>query len=337
MRSTSRPEPVRGRLDPELRAIVRVKRQLIHPAGADTELDLPGHARALSGLARFDGRIIGIQDDTNSLLLLNEIGDLRGHVVLPAGTDGKRQFDGVRGNKHLKHDFEAGITTRDARGDSLLAFGSGSTSHRERILRAHMGGLFDAGIIHTPDFYAALRALHDFSGSELNIEAVVQIGSIIRLFNRGNGAATNWLQPVNATVDVSSDDLVRYLDAPSPSTTPPLSNVVVYELGHLDGCALSFTDAAELEGSMIFSAAAERSPDAIRDGVVIGSVLGVIANGEARWTPLTDADGAAIVSKVEAVLPGATWQDPLMLATDPDDPDAPSQIYDVELRGPWRA
>lgn len=337
MSTASRPDPVRARMDPALSAVVRAARALFHPEGPNTLMDLPAHARAISGLARLQDNIVAIQDDTNSLLLLTSAGDIRGSVVLPSGADGTRQFDDLRGNKHFKHDFEACVNIRHTGGEVLLAFGSGSMRHREHVLRAQIrDNVIAADIVPAHELYAALRSHHDFAGSELNIEAAVQVGDVLRLFNRGNGAPAGNLLPVNATVDLDCDGLLRYIDAASPATPPELANTLVYELGELDGCALSFTDAALVGDTILFVAVAELSPDVTRDGVVIGSVIGVIDNDGGRWTRLLGADATPVTAKVEGVLAGATWQDPLLLATDADDPSAASEIYEVELNGPWR-
>ena len=48
----------------------------------------------------------------------------------------------------------------------------------------------------------------------------------------------------------------------------PARDVVRYELGVIDGIPLGFTDATALGDAVLFSAAAEDSPDATRDGRV---------------------------------------------------------------------
>ncbi len=84
----------------------------------------------------------------------------------------------------LKMDLEACALLPDGR---LIALGSGSTAARERI------------VVVTPDdgvrvvegaaTYAQLRARGDSSGSELNLEGAVVVDGVLRLFQRGNGAA----------------------------------------------------------------------------------------------------------------------------------------------------
>jgi hypothetical protein len=62
-------------------------------------------------------------------------------------------------------------------------------------------------------------------------------------------------------------------------------DVVQYELGTIGNSGLSFTDATTGWGSdgvarpVLYSAAAEASPDATRDGEVVGSAIGGTGRG----------------------------------------------------------
>jgi hypothetical protein len=113
-----------------------------------------------------------------------------------------------------------------------------------------------------------------------------------------------------------------------------------YVLGEVEGAPLAFTDAAVLpDGTLLYAAAAERSPNAYDDGEVTGSALGLLdAAGGARWAPLVDAAGAPFRGKVEGVLPRdeVRADDPpggvrLWVVTDPDDTEAPSMLYPATL------
>jgi hypothetical protein len=104
---------------------------------------------------------------------------------------------------------------------------------------------------------------------------------------------------------------------------------------------LAFTEAAVGDdGRALFVATAEDAPNAIADGPVKGSVIGVIEGKEggtsARWTTLVGTDGAAYRRKVEGVVLdedlGGAW-----LLTDEDDPAEPAHLVRAELRGFRRA
>ncbi|HEX5727652.1 MAG TPA: hypothetical protein VFX98_19425, partial [Longimicrobiaceae bacterium] len=267
------------------------------------------------------------------LALVDPATGLADAVTLPADADGVRQFDDVRGNKRLKPDLEACVVVDDEGGERLLAFGSGSSPLRERVLvvegwdagpRAHW---VDAGAL-----YAGLRAATGFAGSELNVEGAVVLHGALHLFGRGNGAPREGLRPVNARCSLDLAAFLAYLRDPV-SHPPPLPEAVVrYELGEVDGLRLGFTDVAAAGGDVFFTAAAEDSPDATRDGRVSGSVLGRLTpDGTADWTLLADAAGRPFPGKAEGLLlrdpiPSRAW-----IVVDHDDPARPSDLCDVEL------
>jgi hypothetical protein len=139
--------------------------------------------------------------------------------------------------------------------------------------------------------------------------------------------------PVSATGDVALDALLAFLLDGGP--VPALHAVRPYALGAIDGAALGFTDAAALDGgTILYAAAAERSPNTYDDGEVTGSALGLLApDGTARGAPVLDAAGAPSRGTVEGVLPRAADGSSCWLVTDPDDPDAPTVLHEATLRG----
>ena len=55
-----------------------------------------------------------------------------------------------------------------------------------------------------------------------------------------------------------------------------------------------------------------------------------------RWTEITGPSGEPFDSKVEGLLVAPDATDRLFVVADEDDPDAPSSLLVVELRGPWQ-
>jgi hypothetical protein len=55
----------------------------------------------------------------------------------------------------------------------------------------------------------------------------------------------------------------------------------------------------------------------------------------ARWTPITETSGEPFAGKVEGLLVSKGASDRLFVVADDDDPDAPSSLLIVELRGAW--
>lgn len=324
--------------DGGLSARVVSRTPLLYAAGADPRQDRPPHVRAGSSLAWVEGRLAVVQDDANFVALVDPATLRAAAVPLPAGHGGKRQFDDARGTKAHKLDLEACVSVPGEGGDLLVAFGSGSTPRRERValLEGWSGGELAVSLRDASALYAMLRGREDFAGSELNLEGAVWMEGRVRLFGRGNGAPRRGIAPTDATCDLEWEALRAYLLDPERAPPPEPRGVVRYRLGALDGLRLGFTDAALAGGRLLFSAAAEDSPDAVRDGRVAGSALGVFdAPDRVRWTVLRGADGAPLADKVEGLaLPpgggGRAW-----VVVDRDDPDAPSELCEVALGGVW--
>lgn len=335
--------PITAREDPSLTARVRTRRPLLYAAGPAADLDRPAHVRAGSGLAWVGSRLAVIQDDACFLAMIEPGGERVCAVTLPA-IEGVRQFDDLRGNKRAKLDLEACVTIDDGTGPILLAFGSGSTERRERVLVAagleREDGAPDVELVDAHALYEALRAERAFSGSQLNLEGVAAQGEHVVLVQRGNGKPLGGLAPVDATCRVERAALLRYLHDPARTPPPRLEAVTPYDLGTVRGVRLTFTDATALPGGgLLYLAAAEASPDTYRDGPVAGVAMGLIApDGSARWTALADATGGderPFVDKAEGLALDPRDPRRAYLVLDLDDPAAPSALCEVELGGRW--
>lgn len=351
------PPHVTARHDPSLHARVVGTVPLRYTAGADPALDRPAHVRAASAIAPAGSRLVVVQDDANFVALVDPLtGDVAA-VTLPSGAGGRRQFDDIRGNKADKLDLEAVASATRPDGEAVvLAFGSGSTPRRESIvvlrqLDATRSGVGDA-VVELRDasaFYRRLREAGAFAGSELNVEAAVFIhtadGGVVRLFNRGNGASSGTIPAVDATCDVSWPELLSYL-ADLASVPPAPRDIIQYTLGAIDGLRLTFTGATALPVEagaaarrILYTAAAEASPDTTRDGAVTGCAVGAIVEGprgvRARWAILEDAAGSPFRGKVEGIVLHPT--DPMRahVVVDRDAPAEPAELLEVVLEGPW--
>jgi hypothetical protein len=300
-----------ARRDPALSVRVLSRRPLVYAAGADPASDRPGHVRAASSAARVGARLAVVQGDANFVALVDPATGTAEALELPRGAGGRRQLD-----KPSKLDLEACATD----GETLLAFGSGSTPARERIVEL-------AGVVRVHEatgFYSMLRRDPGFCAGDLNIEGATLEGDTLRLFQRGNGPAR-----VNATCDMSWGALLASLRSPRTAAPPRPGGVVRYDLGAIDGVALSFTDATAAMGTIVYVAVAEDTPDAVRDGPVAGAAVGVLRGGTARWAPL------ACASKVEGVSLDPADLRRAHVVVDADDPSRPSELMELELVGPW--
>lgn len=330
-------QPVIAEYDARLEARVVERHALLYGTGADEALDRPAYVRAASSIVRLGKLLAIVQDDANFIALLDPDATQVLAVVLPAGFQGRRQFDDLRGTKKYKLDLEACTVVDGPLGPRLLAFGSGSTTAREHIVAVDdaAGEQPAISVIDASALYRGLRAATDFAGSELNIEGATVVGDTLRLFQRGNGAPRGALQPVDASCDLSLAELNTYLNDPGAEPPAP-TNITQYDLGSVAGCRLTFTDATRAPGGLLYAASAEASPDAVTDGPVAGSALGVLGrHGPPRWTLLRDAAGELFGGKIEGASLDGDDPGKVYVVVDSDDPTLPSELIVVRLLGPW--
>jgi len=331
---------------PSLGARVVRRSPLLYRRGADASLDRPPHVRAGSALARIGpGAFAVIQDDASFVAVLEASRDGARDLPLP-GDEGRRLFDDTRGNKARKLDLEAAVFL----GGSLVAFGSGSTPARERIVIVD-APLDEAAsrvtVRHAPELYALLRDDRTFAGSELNVEGAALAGDDILFFQRGNGAARDGAAPVDATARVSVASLLAYLDGSAgpggahawkAGPLPVLREVMGWELGAVDGTRLTFTDGVAARGPWsAFLACAEACPDATRDGPVTGVRIGRLDDrrGVAELAPVLDERGEALLDKTEGLALDPDDATRAWAVVDKDDPEIPSELLELELGEGW--
>jgi hypothetical protein len=319
--------------DDRLAARVIERRGLFYSEGADDRDDRPAFVRAASGLVWFGGELVMVQDDVAFLAIVEPASWRARAVALSRGPGGHRQFDEARGNKADKLDLEAVVVI----GDVVVGLGSGASPARRRSV------LFDgaeARIAPADQLYRALESAAEFAGSELNLEGAAMLGDgRVRLFQRGNGDPARGLPPVDASIDLTASQLVAYLRGAAEAPEVERAAVAQYRLGELGGVRLTFTDAAidPASGRLHYLACAERSPDALRDGEVLGSVLGVFdqidGDGPLRHAALCDAGGRPLAVKAEGLAFGPRGEVHVVL--DGDDPARPSELCRIDLAGPW--
>lgn len=294
--------------------------------------DLPDRppVRAASGIRRFGDALVIVQDDAQALARISDDG-----LVSPVAFGSGAPLDVVP--KPKKPDLEACVVLGDGEATRFIAFGSGSTSVRERLVVLERDG--HAKVHDGAALYARLRARTDFSGSELNVEAALALGDRVLLFQRGNGAPRGDLRPIDATIELSRDELLAWLDG---GAVPELGEAIEHDLGTERGVRFGFTDATSHtlgretgETRFLYVACAEDSPDTYRDGVVLGARLGIVVGDEVLDTPILDPDGRVTCAKIEGVELVEDRGDLLRLVavTDPDDATLAASFLEIELRG----
>lgn len=315
---------------PRLVARLAAARPLRYAHGAHPNEDLPAYVRAASSVRRQGERLIIAQDDVAALAMLDTTTGATRPLLLPAGPDGARVFDDERGNKKLKLDLEASVLLPDGR---FVAFGSGSSPHREKLVTVGTGAGALAQLMTAGDLYAGLRAQASRRAARLNIEGAVVQGERLRLLQRGHGK--RGFVPWNAILEVSLPGFLRWLDGRGP--VPAVDRVIDVELGTIDGVPLGFTDAAvTADGRLAFIACAEDTADAVDDGPVLGCQFGWIdeAAGTVVTTTVVEADGRPTALKLEGIeaRPGNALV--FDVVADMDRADEAAQIAELTVQEP---
>lgn len=306
----------RAQLDPRLGVRILASRPLHYDRPGGIHDDRPPHVRAASGLALHGNRLVIVQDDASFLAVVT--GDGVSAIKLPRGADGRRRFEVALGNKYDKLDLESCV----AIDDDLWAFGSGSLPIRDKICVVHHGVV---RVRNATPFYDRLR---EALGGAVNLEGAARVGTELWLFHRGNTGPTD---PGPAVIRIDLVEMQAWMAA--EARLPVLARIDGYDLGSVRGERLGFTDAIADGDRVLYLATAEASPDAVEDGEVIGSQLGVIVGREVRAAPLVLADGRPV--KAEGIARDPARPDRAWIALDPDDPQVPAVLLDVELTGPW--
>ena len=268
--------------------------------------------RAASGVARFGGGWLVVQDDgTHAALVAPEGGPITPLRIFPPveGRDHVAEHDGT---KHLKPDLEAACEVPTSAAPAVVVLGSGSTAARCRgaLITGRDGGGPGEPTVSWADLgplYQRAMAVLGIDPAQANFEGLSlgrPDGSSLRWFNRGNGA----LGIGSASVEVSCRDLVRALTGELPAGEVAVGDPVWHELDTVNGVALAVTDAVWLSddvspgGAILISSAAEDTPNNVDDGPVVGTALSILADPGGRvlhhgLVPLVDGQ----VPKIEGL------------------------------------
>lgn len=279
-----------------LTARIVSQRALVYTDTVDPGVDRPPHVRAASAIAARGDTLYIVQDDASFIARVD--GAHVTAIPLPRGAGGRRRFEVALGNKLDKLDLESCAIVDD----ELWAFGSGTLPIREHVVRMSFDG--DLHVAHEHVLYERLRAA---IGGPINIEGVALVGDELWFCHRGNTSAHD--APAIARVDRSLH----------------VRDVRRFDLGRAGGVAIGFTDACGIADGMVFVGTAEASTDAIADGRVLASVIGVIDDDGVRIAPLVidhKPEGVALHGENRA------W-----ITVDPDDPEQPTLLYDVAISG----
>jgi len=282
-----------------------------------SETSLP-HLPSASGVEIIGPTAYVVSDDAPFLYLLDAATLApTGQVQLFETTE----FGTGRIPKSSKPDLESMAAIAGPGGAAgLLLCGSGALPSREV---GYFVGLPAAGVGGAPrvvqrldlaPLYARLRVQLP-PGTALNIEAAATSATELLLLQRpvGGGPAVFFALPLEALTHLFEPRWVG----------PGAVRMLAFELPVLDGYAAGFSGATFVNNKLFVTASVEAAADAVADGAVLGSFVGVVdmAAPKATFARLTWADGRAYLGKVEGLavrraLGPNQWE--LLLVTDDD-------------------
>lgn len=294
--------------------------RLVRPLTLDAGLHPRGqpHLSAASGIVRLGAHLYIVADDEHHLARL-EAGDAeRAAIELVRFAAGELP-EAKEARKARKPDVEVllHLPAEVAGGQGMLVLlGSGSRQQRERVFTLavdHTGELEAATQIVATDFYAPLAALF----GEVNIEAATVEGARLYLFQRANRG-----QPQNARIAYDAVAVMRWLRGETAAPQP--LEVLRFSLGAQDGVPFGITDATPAAGGgCIFTAVAENTADAYRDGACLASLVGRM-DASGRVLAIETLAESPKVEGIADAGDGRFW-----LVTDTDDPQRPSWLLEL--------
>ena len=230
--------------------------------------------------------------------------------------------------KPEKPDLEClvALTWPDGR-PGLLLLGSGSLPTRARGWFVPTESPQVPEAVDLTALYDALRAQLPI-GVVLNLEAAATTATELLLFQRTVGRADAALLFVLPLVAV-----LGFLQGNAPV---PAAHQLVFELPLIDGCPAGFSGATFVDGRLFVSASVENTADAVLDGEVLGSFVGVldVLAGTANFARLAWADGRAYLGKVEGLAVRrhlAPGRFELVLVTDDDAGGSTAAVAEISL------
>ncbi|MES2702656.1 MAG: hypothetical protein V4649_08460 [Bacteroidota bacterium] len=244
-----------------------------------------------SGLIWEGGNAYVVGDDATSLLKISD--DLQQiHRIHITG-----QPDTVfKISKAIKPDYESAVSGEIDGQSSLFAFGSGSLPAREQLLQVSLANGQNQHVASLSTLYAAIRTELHLPDSTMNIEGAARCKGWLYLF----------LRKENIAVRMLWTDFVQYLDS---GAIPQFKHQVI-RLPTYNGISAGFSGAAEVAqdgNQLLFCASLENTANAIDDGEITGSYIGVLRmqdNGELileATTLLKDTAGNIVKEKIESI------------------------------------
>lgn len=229
-----------------------------------------------SAVEVINGNIYIVGDDSSFLYVLKY--DLTILTEVPLYKAKAEDLVGNRILKKKKADLEC-ITKLTINGyPHLLILGSGSKSPRRDVAflvklptpynRKHL--VWEISLVKWYSFLRMNEAVTGDSGV-LNFEAAATTEDHLYIFNRENNAALRFDLP----------EFIEFIQGHTDSV--PFPTLIPTELPDIGGVRSGFSGADYFDKKLFFTAAAENTSNALDDGEIIGSAVGVLSfNGEEK-------------------------------------------------------
>jgi len=284
-----------------------------------------------SGMSWHRGQFFVVGDDAPDLFVLDRNFAIVDRFLLKAYPV---QADG-RIPKDLKPDYEAMASVAWNGSVWNLILGSGSLPGvRETGFLVSTDGKFVSHAQDMADLYRDLATRAGFNaGQFVNIEALAIADDHAYLFNRGNAGR-------NLLFKLGLGDLMAYMSG----ATRKIRNIEMHEaqLPRWKGVEAGFSGAdywPEIR-CLVYSASVERSANAVDDGSVLGSYLGLIPLSMLKDNARLDLSQSAqlisrnnvpVATKVESVVLTRTERHRATGALVSDNDDGSSEFFDLVL------
>jgi hypothetical protein len=229
-----------------------------------------------SAVEVINGNIYVVGDDSSFLYVLKY--DLTILATVPLYTAKSEHIVGNRIQKKEKADLEC-ITKLIINGyPHLLILGSGSKSPRRDVAflvklptpynRKHL--VWEISLVK---WYSFLRMNEDVTGPSgvLNFEAAASTDEYLYIFNREN----------NATLRFDLPEFIEFIQGHTEGV--PFPTIITSELPAIENVRAGYSGADYFDNKLFFTAAAEDTTNAIDDGEIMGSAVGILSfNGEEK-------------------------------------------------------
>jgi hypothetical protein len=282
------------------------------------------HVAAASGVVRRAEYVYVIADDELGIAVFDASSDRPGRIETALSGE---LPEGGRERSEAKPDLEALTTLPPFEGHphgALLGLGSGSTEDRDRGFAWALAadGSLDGDPIELDlaPLYTLLRERLD----ALNVEGAAVMGDELWLLQRGNSEHGE-----NVVIALSCAEIIEALEKDHTLAAEEFERLLAFDLGELQGEALTFSDASALgHDLLVFTASAEDSSDTTGNGAILGSVVGTIGlDGEVQR--LRTIDRKHKVEGVHAVLD--TGVITMTFVCDQDDPEEASPLLSATM------